>query len=85
MSTIDTIPFRFRPVRVAGVDYESAAAVPFGVWLRLLAVMIAAKLEKRRTRIHLSRLDPKGLEDVGLTPDQADREIRKSLPFFERR
>ncbi|QBK32357.1 DUF1127 domain-containing protein [Roseitalea porphyridii] len=46
--------------------------------------MIVAKYEKRRTRIHLSKLGVEELRDIGLTPDQADSEIRKSLPFFER-
>lgn len=82
MGTIDTI--RFRHVKIAGVCYDSAGAVPFRVWLTVLAAMVAAKLERRRTRIHLSRLTTDELKDVGLTADQADHEIRKSLPFFER-
>ncbi|WP_349364822.1 MAG: DUF1127 domain-containing protein [Roseitalea porphyridii] len=84
MGTIGTIPFRFRPFTIAGVRYDTASAVPFLVWGRVLVAMIVAKFEKRRTRIHLSKLGVEELRDVGLTPDQADSEIRKSLPFFER-
>ena len=84
MGAIDTIPFRFRPFTIAGVRYDTADAVPFRVWLKVLGAMIAAKLERRRTRIHLSRLTADELRDIGVTQDQADREIRKSLPFFER-
>ncbi|WP_306118004.1 MULTISPECIES: DUF1127 domain-containing protein [unclassified Roseitalea] len=84
MDTIESIPFRRGPFTIAGVRYENAGAVPFRIWMRVLGAMIGEKLEKRRTRIHLSELDADGLEDIGLTVDQANREIRKSLPFFER-
>lgn len=84
MGTIGTIPFRFRPITIAGVRYDTASAVPFRVWARMFVAMVVAKYEKRRTRIHLSKLGPEELRDVGLSPDQADAEIRKSLPFFER-
>ena len=84
MGTIDTIPFRFRPFTIAGVRYDTASAVPFRVWMAVLVAMVAAKLEKRRTRIHLSRLTADELKDIGVGLDQADAEIRKSLPFFER-
>ena len=82
MGTIDTI--RFRSFTVGGVTYRSIDAVPFRIWGTVLMAMIMAKCEKRRTRIHLSQLTEDELKDVGLTVDQADREIRKSLPFFER-
>lgn len=84
MGTIGTIPFRFRSFTIAGVRYDTAGTVPFRVWARVLMAMILAKLEKRRTRIHLSRLSAEELRDIGLTPGQADLEIRRSLPFYER-
>lgn len=84
MGTMSTIPFRFRSFMIAGVRYDTAGTVPFRVWARVLLAMILAKLEKRRTRIHLSRLGVEELRDIGLTPDQADAEVRRSLPFFER-
>lgn len=51
-------------------------------WLRAIvrAVGPALKLwrRQRRTRIHLSHLTDAQLRDVGLSPDRAEREIRKS-------
>jgi len=84
MSTIDTIPFRARSITVAGNVYKSAQAVPFRVWARVLVAMIAAKLDKRRTRIQLSKLTESELRDIGISLAEADREIRRSLPFYER-
>ncbi|MBO6639518.1 MAG: DUF1127 domain-containing protein [Roseitalea sp.] len=84
MSTIDTIPFRSQSIAVAGIVYKSAYAVPFRVWVRVLAAMIVAKLDKRRTRIQLSKLTESELRDIGILPAEADREIRRSLPFYER-
>lgn len=84
MGTIDTILFRFRPLTVDGVTYRTVSDVPFSVWVRVAAAVMASMLEKRRTRIHLSQLTAQELRDIGVTPDQADAEIRKSLPFYER-
>ncbi|THV10994.1 DUF1127 domain-containing protein [Rhizobium rhizophilum] len=44
------------------------------------AVGEALKLWRRRrtTRVHLSQLTDEQLRDVGLSPDMAEREIRKS-------
>lgn len=84
MSTIDTIPFRARSITVAGIVYTSAQAVPFRVWVRVLVAMVAAKLDRRRTRIQLSKLTESELRDIGISPAEADREIRRSLPFYER-
>lgn len=84
MGTIDTLPFRARSITVAGVAYKSANAVPFRVWVRVLAAMIVAKQDKRRTRIQLSKLTESELRDIGISPADADREIRRSLPFYER-
>ena len=41
-------------------------------------------LEKRRTRRQLSLLDEHGLRDIGVSRQDADREIRKSFAFFLR-
>lgn len=84
MGTIDTIPFRARSITVAGIVYKSAQAVPFRVWVRVLVAMVAAKLDKRRTRIQLSKLTEAELRDIGISAVDADREIRRSLPFYER-
>lgn len=46
-----------------------------------LAVRFAATVTKwerqRRSRVNLSQLDDRMLKDVGLTRDQADREIKR--------
>lgn len=84
MGTIDTIPLRARPITIAGIVYKSANSVPFRVWARVLVAMIVAKLDRRRTRIQLSKLTESELRDIGITPAEADREIRRSLPFYER-
>ncbi|WP_424992330.1 DUF1127 domain-containing protein [Oceaniradius stylonematis] len=84
MGTIDTIPLRARPITIAGIVYKSANSVPFRVWARVLVAMIVAKLDRRRTRIQLSKLTESELRDIGITPAEADREIRRSLLFYER-
>lgn len=84
MGTIDTIPLRSQPITVAGIVYKSAYAVPFRVWVRVLGAMIVAKLDRRRTRIQLSKLTESELRDIGISAAEADREIRRSLPFYER-
>ena len=46
-----------------------------------LAVRFAAAVtqweRRRRSRINLGRLDDRLLRDVGLTPDQAQREVKR--------
>ena len=84
MGTINAISRRFGPVVVAGRRYNSADQVPFGAWTQLMLAMIVMRLERRRSRVHLSRLSADELRDIGVTVDQADYEIRKSLPGFVR-
>lgn len=84
MSTIDTIRFQDQSVRIGRNTFDGLDAVPFRIWVQVMIAMVAAKLEKRRTRIHLSKLDAHALRDIGITQEQADAEIRRSLPMFER-
>ena len=84
MGTIDAISKRFGSAIVAGRHGNSADQVPFSAWMRLLLAMIVTRLERRRSRVHLSRLSADELRDIGVTVDQADYEIRKSLPGFVR-
>lgn len=81
MVTIDTI--LSKGVRGSGARAQSAwlfAGIrSFVQWLKLWK-------RRRATRVHLSQLTEHQLRDVGLTPDIADREIRKSrLLLIERR
>lgn len=72
MVTIDTIPTddaaeAVVPVRVGGVFSLDGVRARLKLWWR-----------RRRTRAHLCQLTELQLRDVGLTPDMAEREIRKS-------
>ena len=84
MGTIDTIRFQDQSVRIGANTFNGMESVPYRVWFQVMVAMVAAKLEKRRTRVHLSKLDAIALLDIGLTQAQADSEIRHSLPLFER-
>jgi uncharacterized protein YjiS (DUF1127 family) len=46
--------------------------------LRDLGKRLALWSRRRKTRVHLAELTEQQLRDVGLTPDMAEREIRKS-------
>ncbi len=85
MGTIDTIRFRDQSIRIGQSKLYGMDNLPFRVWFKVIVAMVIVKLQKRRTRIHLSRLDEMALRDIGLTKEQADREIRRSLPLYERR
>ncbi len=72
MVTIDTIATddaaeAVVPVRVGGVFSLDGVRTRLKLWWR-----------RRRTRAHLCQLTELQLRDVGLTPDMAEREIRKS-------
>ncbi|MDQ0421495.1 uncharacterized protein YjiS (DUF1127 family) [Peteryoungia aggregata LMG 23059] len=72
MVTIDTI--------ATGHAVEAVVPAPVGAVFSLSGVMTRLKLwwRRRRTRAHLCQLTELQLRDVGLTPDMAEREIRKS-------
>ena len=84
MGTIDTIRFQDQSIRIGSNTFNGMETVPYRVWFQVIVAMFVAKLEKRRTRVHLSKLDEYALRDIGLTEDQADAEIRRSLPLYER-
>ncbi len=72
MVTIDTITTHHAveavvPVRAAGVFSRNGVRTRLQLWWR-----------RRRTRAHLLDLTEQQLRDVGLTPEMAEREIRKS-------
>lgn len=85
MGTIDTIRLSDQSIRIGQDNLYGMDSLPFRVWFKVIVAMVIVKLQKRRTRIHLSRLDEMALRDIGLTKEQADREIRRSLPLYERR
>ncbi len=85
MGTIDTIRFSDQSIRIGQDNLYGMDNLPFRVWFKVIVAMVIVKLQKRRTRVHLSRLDEMALRDIGLTKEQADREIRRSLPLYERR
>lgn len=84
MGTIDTIRFQDQSVRIGTNTFNGMESVPYRVWFQVMVAMVVAKIEKRRTRVHLSKLDACALRDIGLTQAQADAEIRRSLPLYER-
>ena len=77
--------FRDQSIRIGQDKLYGMDNLPFRVWLQVIVAMMIVKLQKRRTRVHLSRLDEDALRDIGLTKEQADMEIRRSLPLYERR
>ena len=85
MGTIDTMRFRDQSIRIGQDKLYGMDNLPFRVWFQVIVAMVIVKLQKRRTRVHLSRLDEDALRDIGLTKEQADMEIRRSLPLYERR
>ena len=84
MGTIHTIRFQDQSVRIGTHTFNGMESVPYRVWFQVMVAMAVAKLEKRRTRVHLSKLDANSLQDIGLSQAQADAEIRRSLPLYER-
>jgi uncharacterized protein YjiS (DUF1127 family) len=48
-------------------------------WFARAAAELRAMFERNRTRPRLSVLDERMLRDIGLTPDLADAESRKSF------
>lgn len=87
MSTITARNDLSPAFQINGTRYFAADAVPFRVWFGVLVSMIVLKLKKRRSRRHLASLDDHQLRDIGLTRDEAMREVRKSYPhwFFDKR
>lgn len=69
VSIDDAVPTRIQPKRDRG---QPAAAG----WPGLVALWI----RRRRQRRHLATLDAHLLRDIGITPDEARREIAK--PFW---
>jgi uncharacterized protein YjiS (DUF1127 family) len=72
MVTIDTISTDHAveavvPLRAGGAFSLDGVRTRLTLWWR-----------RRRTRAHLSELTEQQLRDVGLTPEMAEREIRKS-------
>lgn len=84
MGTIDTIIGRNQPITFGIHSYDALDQVSLRVWMAVAVAIMFAKLEKRRTRIQLSQLDERQLRDIGVSRQQADREICKSLVLYER-
>lgn len=67
-----------QPHHAALAQLSQRSALPLvsqvAVYLAWLALVWS---QRRRTRIHLDRLDTARLHDIGLTPHQARKECRK--------
>lgn len=84
MGTIDTILSRGSSISFGTHRFVALDQVSLRFWLTVAVAIMAAKLEKRRTRIHLAELDEAQLRDIGITRAEAETEIRKSLIFTDR-
>ena len=73
MVTIDTMPSSDSRQKIA-LPIRNEASSP----LSSLALMLKLWWRVRKTRVQLSQLTEEQLCDVGLSPDMAEREIRKS-------
>jgi len=62
----------------ASVDPVTLERGRFAISLSGAMSRLALWWRRRRTRAHLSELTEQQLRDVGLTPEMAEREIRKS-------
>ena len=84
MGAIDTIRFQDQSVRIGSQNFDAMDRVPFSAWAKVAVAMTAAKLEKRKSRHKLMNLDHRELRDIGISVEDADREIRKSFPMYSR-
>jgi uncharacterized protein YjiS (DUF1127 family) len=80
MVSIDTIMPDNGPVRIGHRTFAGTSAVPLRVWLRVFVAIIRARMEKRRTRLHLRDLTNDQLRDIGISREQAVFEADK--PFW---
>jgi uncharacterized protein YjiS (DUF1127 family) len=53
-------------------------------WKRFVPAFLRWR-ERRRSRRKLADLDARMLRDIGLSPSQAEREVRKSFPWHDGR
>ena len=74
MVTIETMSSR-APLERAPPDRSRGALAKS---VAALVRVMTSWLRRRRTRLHLAQLTEAQLRDVGLTPEMAEREIRKS-------
>ncbi|WP_018687746.1 MULTISPECIES: DUF1127 domain-containing protein [Ahrensia] len=84
MGTIDTMRFQDQSVRIGTQNFDAMDMVPFRTWGKVAVAMSVAKLQKRRTRYNLMKLDHHSLHDIGISVEDADIEIRKSFPMYVR-
>lgn len=84
MGTINTMFGHNQSISFGAYRYTALDQVSLRVWMTVALAIVAAKMEKRRTRIHLSQLDDQQLRDIGITRRQAEAEIRKSLISLDR-
>lgn len=78
MVTIDTIAAEVPPKQASAAAGVALSVRGMGEWLK-------RRWRRRTTRVHLSELTEQQLRDVGLSPEMAAREIRKSrLLLIER-
>ncbi|MEM5500786.1 hypothetical protein WNY59_04195 [Ahrensia kielensis] len=88
MGTIDTMRFQDQSVRIGTQNFDAMDMVPFRTWgkvaVAMSVAMSVAKLQKRRTRYNLMKLDRHSLHDIGISIEDADIEIRKSFPMYVR-
>jgi len=66
----------FRPTTVTRTTLNRLAAA----WKRLVDAFCRWR-QRRRSRARLADLDDWMLRDIGLTPSQAGREVRRSFPW----
>lgn len=84
MGTIDTMRFQDQSIRIGTQNFDAMDMVPFRTWVKVAVAMFVAKLQKRRTRSNLMKLDRHHLRDIGISVQDADAEIRKSFPMYVR-
>ena len=67
-----------RPIPADALSILSQPGTPVAAQIAVkFAVLVTTWATRRRTRLALSRLEPWMLEDVGLTPREADFESRR--------
>ena len=82
MVSIDTMTTN-GPVRIGDRTFAGIGAVPLGIWLKVFAVAMRARMVKQRSRRHLRELTDDQLADIGVTRDQAHVEADKPFWFYD--
>ncbi|WP_421849306.1 DUF1127 domain-containing protein [Oricola sp.] len=82
MVSIDTMKMN-GPVRIGDRTFASIGTVPLGIWIKIFAAAMRARMVKQKSRRHLRELTDDQLTDIGVTRQQAWREADKPFWYYD--